>query len=113
MLGAISGETVWPREWLHGEHTGSEGWQFVTDGREKFVWQSSTGTEWFFDLEKDPGELHNAAVDDEYAERVALWRRRLVGVLAERPEDGLSDGERLVPGKTLPSCRSHLVDTED
>ena len=34
----------------------------------------------------------------------------LVDVLAERPEDGMSDGEKLIPGQSTPAVRPHLLE---
>ena len=100
------------REYVHGEHSScyeDVGWQFVTDGREKFAWDTKSGREWFFDLVSDPQELHDRSGDPSYAERVEIWRRRLVETLAARPRDGLSDGKRLIPGKLLPTVRPELL----
>ncbi|MEA3400474.1 MAG: arylsulfatase [Armatimonadota bacterium] len=108
----MRGEDASWREFLHGEHAGFGGYghQFVTDGREKYVWFTQTGRELFFDLAADPQELHDRSDDPAYAERVELWRQRLISVLAERPEDGLTDGEQLISGKSLPAVREWLLE---
>ncbi len=97
VFAAIRGEP-W-REFIHGEHSPcysrEMGVQYVTDGREKFVWYPLTGEEQFFDLTVDRGERENLIDGPEYAERVELWRRRLIEVLHGRPE-GFTDGERLL-----------------
>jgi len=110
LLPLLAGRDLPWREFVHGEHTGQHGWQFVTDGREKFIWESRSGREWFFDLSTDPGERKDLSADPAAAGRVAAWRRRLVEVLAARPGDGLSDGERLIPGKVLPAVRPELLE---
>ena len=98
------------RQFVHGEHARPHGgWQYVTDGREKFMWQTFSGEEWFFDLTKDPQELHNAVNDAKYAPRVALWRGRLVEILAQRPKDGLVRDGKLAPGTSLPQVRPELL----
>src|SRR5690606_5426687 len=95
------GQDGW-REYIHGEHHRPDGtWQFVTDGREKFIWQTMSGKEWFFDLRNDPQELRNRVNDPAFADRVSLWRQRLIDVLARRPEDGFVSEGRLVPGTNL------------
>ncbi|KPK85401.1 MAG: hypothetical protein AMJ81_03690 [Phycisphaerae bacterium SM23_33] len=102
--------TPW-RPFLHGEHTRPRrGWQFVTDGKEKFIWDSASGREWFFHLTRDPQEQTDRSGDPEYAQGVELWRRRLIEVLAARPQDGLSDGQRLIPGRILPAVRPELLE---
>lgn len=100
------------RAYIHGEHAANYalvGWQFVTDGKEKFLWDTQSGREWFFDLKDDPEEKIDRIDDPDYAGRIALWRRRLVKELAARPADGLSDGERLLPGKLLPHVREECL----
>ncbi|MFQ5810851.1 MAG: sulfatase-like hydrolase/transferase, partial [Armatimonadota bacterium] len=97
MLAAIRGEQ-W-REFFHGEHspcyTVEEAMQFLTDGREKYIYFPATGEEQFFDLASDRQELHDLAKDPAYAARVATWRQRLIDLLGERA-DGFSDGEKLL-----------------
>jgi arylsulfatase len=97
VLGAVRGER-W-RDYLHGEHSPcyalEEGMHYLTDGKEKYIWFPATGRERFFDLVADRQELHDLAADPAHRDRVAEWRRRLVGMLAERG-DGFSDGTRLL-----------------
>ncbi|WP_269523065.1 arylsulfatase [Coraliomargarita parva] len=106
----VKGEAPFPRDYIHGEHAPS--WQWVTDGREKFVWHSQSGKEFFFDLRQDPQECHNAIQDPDSEARVKLWRQRLVDELSTRPEDGLSDGQRLISGKAGPNHREWLLTLE-
>lgn len=54
-----------------------------------------TGKELFFDLKKDRQEIHNLSKNSAYAQRVKVWRKRLVDLLAER-NDGFSDGKKLL-----------------
>lgn len=90
--------TPW-RRFLHGEHTlFGMSMQWLTDGSEKYVWMSGTGREQLFDLEADPTELHDLAAVPASADRVALWRARLVEVLDGR-EEGYVEGGRLVAGR--------------
>jgi len=106
----LRGEKPSWREYVHGEHTSAVGWQFVTDGKEKFIWDSVSGREWFFDLASDPQETTDHVADAAYAERVAVWRSRLVKTLSQRPQDGLADGARLTPGKMAPTVRPELLE---
>ncbi len=113
LLPLVRGEQPPWREFVHGEHSPCPyGWQFVTDGREKFVWETTTGQESFFSLEQDPEERHDLSRDPAWTGRVEAWRRRLIGVLAQRPQDGLTDGERLIPG-SLPPVREGLLGGEN
>jgi len=104
----VRGETPAWRTFVHGEHAGREGWQFLTDGREKYFWESRSGREWLFDLENDPQELVDLSEDPTGQARLQCWRQRLIDTLAARPQDGLSDGSRLIPGKVLPRTRVEL-----
>ncbi len=106
-------ESVGWRDAVHGEHSpcyaADHGMQFLTDGKEKYIWYTSDGREEFFDLEADPTETRNLAGDPAAAERVARWRERMIRELAGRPQDGLSDGRRLIPGRSLPAVRPELL----
>lgn len=73
------------REYIHGEHTnGKLSNQWLTDGHEKYCWFSQSGRELLFDLDSDPDELHNFAL--ERPERTVFWRCRLVRELTGRLE---------------------------
>jgi arylsulfatase A-like enzyme len=101
------------RAYVHGEHSACYdadlGMQFVTDGREKFIWYTRTGREQFFDLVRDPGECRDLIRNPRAKARVALWRKRLIDELAPRSRDGLTDGKRLIAGTNLPSVRPELL----
>ncbi len=97
---AICGEP-W-REFFHGEHSAayhiSNGMHYLTDGKEKYIWFPYRGQEQLFDLTKDRSELHDLGTDPAHADRVAMWRERLIKLLGERG-DGFSDGEKLLVRK--------------
>jgi arylsulfatase A-like enzyme len=101
------------RPYVHGEHSvcydKNAGMQFVTDGKEKFVWFTITGQEQFFDLTRDPQECRDLIKSPKHKARVALWRKRLIDELAPRTQDGLTDGRKLIPGKRLPNVRPELL----
>jgi hypothetical protein len=105
-------QTGW-REFVHGEHSScyarEEAMQFMTDGKEKYIWFTVTGKERLFDLTKDPQECHDLASDPNAKSRLAVWRNRMIERLAERSQDGLSDGKRLIEGTALPAVRPGLV----
>jgi len=98
VFSAIRGEK-W-REYIHGEHSPCYslklGMHYLTDGREKYIWFPATSEEMLFNLVGDRMELHNLAKDPKYRNRVKMWRKRLIRILAERG-DGFSDGQKLIP----------------
>jgi arylsulfatase A-like enzyme len=113
----LNGQDVQPlRKYVHGEHAAcyskEEAMQFLTDGREKYIWFTSDGREQFFDLGKDPQETRNLISDSNWQSRIQFWRSLMVEELVGRKGDGLSDGKRLIPGKQLPTVREELL-TED
>jgi hypothetical protein len=82
---------------IHGEHVvHGQSVQWMTDGHEKYIWWSGDGREQLFDLDADPDELHDLALDDDTEEPLAYWRKLLVEELSGR-EDGFSDGASLIP----------------
>jgi len=106
---SVDGTSLWPllrdettewREFIQGEYTHcytrETGMQYVTDGREKYIWFHHTGEEQFFDLQSDPYESKNLATDPAVADRMALWRNRLAEI-NERRGDPRGQGGRLVP----------------
>lgn len=98
---------VW-REYLHGEHEfGEQSYHYITNGKEKYIWFSQTGEEQFFDLVKDPQELHNVSGQAEYQEGVTHRRKQLIQELKER-EEGYSDGKRLIVGQPAKPTLSFL-----
>ena len=105
-------EPEWP-EYVHGEHAAcydpTNAMQFLTDGVEKYVWFTVTGREQLFDLTEDGNETNDLAADPSARDRLELWRRRMVKELAPREQDGLTDGEKLVAGVSLPDVRPELL----
>ena len=97
------------RPFVHGEHSAcyhpENAMQFLTDGREKYIWNPVTGAEQFFDLEHDPDELKDLKPNGNAEDRISIWRERLIARLADRPQDGLSDGKRLISGTSPPPVR--------
>ena len=88
----LKGESVPWRDYVHVEHGRYQ--HALTDGKCKYVWDPIHGSELFFDLEADPGELHNLAADNHAAHaEVARWRERLVRELSNRPEGFVKAGE--------------------
>lgn len=93
------------REFIQGEHTTcyrrEYGMQYVTDGREKYIWFHHTGRQQFFDLTRDPQELHDLSGDPAAAERIALWRGRLARINEERGDPRGQNGELVVQEQAL------------
>ena len=96
VLPLIRGEKGDWRKYIHGECTPMEtinsGMQFITDGKEKYIYYPGRGEEQFFDLVNDPVEMINLADDPSYSDRVELNRQRLIGELTGRPEGFVVDG---------------------
>lgn len=108
LLPLCRGEQPEWRSCIHGEHLyGALSHQFATDGCEKYVWFTQSGEEQFFDLRTDPQELTNAAKDERYASRVAMWREQVITELEGREEGYVAEGH-LVPGRLGKPCLSHL-----
>jgi arylsulfatase len=88
------------REFVQGEHTTcysrEHGMQYVTDGREKYIWFHHTGKEQFFDLRQDPNEYDDLAPTPQARPRLELWRQRLARINQERGDPRGQDGV-LVP----------------
>ncbi|QDP96139.1 arylsulfatase [Microlunatus elymi] len=102
------GEDAGFREVLHGEHTlFGQSLQWLTDGREKYVWFSGTGREQLFDLSRDPHEVADLSTDPARQDRLQRWRSRLIAQLSGR-EEGFTDGTRLIPGRTVHPVLSQL-----
>jgi arylsulfatase len=112
VLPHMRGETdvVW-RDVLHGEDSGTYGpdyaMHYLTDGAWKYVWYSQSGREHLFDLENDPNELRDLALQPAADQTLNPWRVRLAQQLRDRPETFVRDEalvtgaphERMVPGR--------------
>lgn len=124
LLPAMRGEKV-EREYIHGEcaqlETIGTGMQYLTDGKEKYIWYPALDKEQFFDLTVDPRELHDLAKAGTHEERIRVWRERLVEKLTGRPEGFVEDGLlKKLDGPTpyciseeLMALGSNLLDTDN
>lgn len=82
------------RQALHGEHSGGYmGNHYIVTETAKYVWYTQTGKEQFFDLEKDPYELHNLIDDEAYKTDANRLRSILIGMLKDRPEGYIEEGK--------------------
>jgi arylsulfatase A-like enzyme len=95
------------RQYIHGEHCHcyhkAQEMQFVTDGREKFIWLPRLGVEQFFDLREDPDECRDLVDSPDHQDRVELWRGRLISELAARECGWCADGTLSCPPEPLVS----------
>ena len=109
LLPLMRGES-WAREYIHGEcarlETIGSGMQYLTDGREKYIWYPGLGKEQLFDLGADPREEHDLAKDPAAEERIRPWRERLIRELAGRPEGFVKEGKLARLEGPTPYCRS-------
>lgn len=114
LLPLLQGEKI-NRTYIHGEcarlETIPTGMQYLTDGKEKYIWYPGLAKEQFFDLRIDPNELHDLAKDENEEERISIWRQRLVRELEGRPE-GFVNNQKLVKlnGPTPYCCSSELME---
>jgi arylsulfatase len=102
LVPALRGEDCVIRPWLHFEHapcySKTQAFHALTDGRFKYIWRPTDGTEHLFDLDSDPHEEHDLAKDAAHRRTLETWRATLTERLSERPE-GFSDGNHLIPGR--------------
>jgi arylsulfatase len=100
VLDAINGKR-W-REFIHGEHSPCystrEAMQYLTDGKEKYIYFPANGKELLFNLKDDPQELKNLSKVPGYKKHVEHWRGRLIKILGKRG-DGFSNGKKLLVRK--------------
>lgn len=107
----VDGENVlsptFRRTHLHGEHLyGGGDCHWIVTERDKLIWFSDTGRRQYFDLVRDPDELHNAVDDPEYGDRVRELESVLVEELAWR-EEGFVENGALVPGRPVRATLAH------
>ena len=102
LLPIMRGDTDRTREFLHGEHAGcynyKHGNHYVTDGHYKYIWYSQTGQEHLFNLDDDPHETSDLAMQNDAETHLTPWRKRLIEFLKDRPE-GFTDGTKLIAGQ--------------
>ena len=107
LLPMLRGEAPGWRDVVHGEcsavPTADSGMQYLTDGRRKYIWWPGVGVEQFFDLERDPNEMHDLAQQAGREDEIAPWRQRLVRELDGRPEGFVRNGALVTLGGPTPS----------
>lgn len=65
----------WPRQTAQREDATHEKGTMIFDGRYKYISRVDESHDEFYDLEKDPGERHNAIRDPEYVVQIAKMQR--------------------------------------
>lgn len=105
LLKLIGGKQEW-RPYLDLEHgicySPRNHWNALTDGKEKYIYHAFDGSEQFFDLAKDPHEVHDLAGDPTAATRVATWRRRMIEHLEPRGEKWVAGGKLIPRPQNMP-----------
>lgn len=105
LLPILNGKQPQWREYIHGEHCScyshEQEMQYVTDGKRKFVWLPRIDVEQFFDLEEDPGELHDLINDTSRQQEIDQWRNYLIKELADRDCGWVVDGKLYCPHDEL------------
>jgi len=100
LLPLLRGDTEGWREYYHGEHSPcyapTNANQFLSDGMWKYVWNPITGEEQLFHIAEDPDECDDLVGVPAMASMLEMWRGRMVQELEGR-EEGLSDGQQLIP----------------
>lgn len=108
----LRGEMVTIRPWLHFEHapcySKDQAFHALADGHLKYIWRPNDGSEYLFDLDKDPREEHNLVRDPSSRKLLEQWRGTLIERLASRPE-GFSDGQRLIAGRPYPPIQTGKI----
>jgi choline-sulfatase len=104
----LLGENLDERKYVHGENYRgglNRGWNYIVNEKYKYVWDTYSGLELFFDLDEDPKELNNLINDEQHSSLVNKFRTYLIEELSKRPSDGLVEDDKLITGKLLPAYR--------
>ena len=83
-----------PNEPPPAEQQWARGWHALVSDRHKYIWESQTGQELFFDVRNDPFEERDLSSQTD----LGPWRQRLIEQLRDRPE-GFTDGSQLITGR--------------
>lgn len=70
--------------------------------------EPQSGEEQYFNLEKDPCELHNLIKKDQYADEIVVCRNWIINELTGR-EEGYTDGQQLLVGRSPLHVLSHIL----
>jgi arylsulfatase len=104
LLNLVRGNTKDWRPWIDLEHSmcyDQDHWNALTDGRVKYIYFAYDGREQLFDLQKDPGELHDLAHEGIHEPMLKDWREHMIKHLSERGEEFVSGGKLPIRKKRL------------
>ncbi len=94
MLGLLRGDP-W-RKWIDLEHdvcySPANHWTALTDGRTKYIFHASDGSEQLFDLAHDPHEMKDLAGSNAHEATLREWRGRMIAHLEPRGERFVRNG---------------------
>jgi choline-sulfatase len=97
LLELVSGQTDGWREYIDLEHdvcySKENHWNALTDGHFKYIYFAFDGSQQLFDLDSDPGELHDLSGDLAYRDELTKWRGRMIDHLSVRGEEWVKDGD--------------------
>ncbi|MDD4871433.1 MAG: sulfatase-like hydrolase/transferase, partial [Kiritimatiellae bacterium] len=97
LLDLARGKTAGWREFIDIEHnvcySPENHSNALTDGHFKYIFHAFNGTQQLFDLQTDPGELHDLVADPKHKETLLYWRRRLIEHFNERGEPFVANGD--------------------
>lgn len=117
VLPALADPTGDWRAAIHGEHSACYDrrceMQYLTDGRQKYIWLAHDGSEQLFDLTIDPYEEHDLAADPDHHHERDRWRAQLVAILIARGCGWVQDGQLVPRGDGPPLVSPHYADDSD
>lgn len=94
------------REYIDLEHgvcySRENNWTALTDGRMKYIYHAFHGQEQLFDLSNDRNEVEDLAGVPEHAEKLRLWRGRMLHHLAVRGEHWVKNGKLAIRQDPIP-----------
>lgn len=97
MLSLVQGHPGPWREYIDFEHDVCYGksnhWNALANSKWKYIFHAFDGQEQLFDLENDPGELHDLAKDGAHSKTLVEWRQRMVDHLSVRGEKWVKNGK--------------------
>lgn len=74
-VGSPASFPYWPRQTAMREDDTHEKGTMIFDGRYKYISRVNEDHDEFYDLDRDPGERHNAIAEPEYAAQIARMQR--------------------------------------